>query len=76
MLSATHYSVMDAKNTHKLPTLWFVSVCAADKQAVLKLLNDSDDIFTGTLQHRACYHTHTPLRYISFKLVEKLLVIT
>ena len=47
------------KNTHKLPALWFVPVCAADKQAVLKLLNDSDDILTGALQHRACYHTHT-----------------
>ena len=57
---------MDAKNTHKLPTLWFVSVCAADKQAVLKLLNDSDDIFTGTLQHRAYYHTLVITTWIHF----------
>lgn len=43
-------------NTHKLPTLWFVSICSTDKQAVLKLLNDCDDIVTGALQHKGCYY--------------------
>lgn len=43
------YSAIHA-NTHKLPTLRFVSICSADKQAVLKLLDHSDDIFTSALQ--------------------------
>lgn len=46
--------------THKLPALWFVSICPTDEKAVLKLLNDSNDIFAGAL-----YNTETVITKVS-----------
>lgn len=37
-------SVQTSANTHKLPTPGFLSIGAADKEAVLKFLDDGDDI--------------------------------
>ncbi len=51
-VAACHIDATLSANTYKLPTLWFVTICATDKQAVLKLLHNSDDVFTGALQQR------------------------